>query len=216
MSVLALCLPLGLALAAPEPLELPPAPPPPSARRNASQALPDGVDFGSDVAVGYLVGSLLGNWMDDGVHGVVSARYDAFVRSRAQSGWRLGLGLWGSTVVEPVQTGTNRDETGDTTEVRYRQFGAMTSLRGDPELPISPLLGIGLSRLDLLEGYYGGPQALPLLTFEGGARQNLSPTVFLDYTVRSHWGTARSGLDETLLEEWWLVQGGLQLGVRVR
>lgn len=216
MSLFLVVASLGVAVAAPEPLELPPAPPPPSAKRNAAPPLPDGVDFGSDLTVGYLVGTLLGNWMDAGTHGVVTARYDAFVRNRAQAGWRLGLGLWGATVLGPVQTGTDRDEAGVSTEVRYRQFGAMTSLRGDPERPISPILGIGLSRLDLAEGYYGGPQSLPLLTFEGGARQNLNPTVFVDYTVRTHWGTARSGLDPTRLEEWWLVQGGLQLGVRVR
>lgn len=204
------------ALAAPEPLEIPPPAPPPSENRRRPPPMPDGVDFGSDLAVGYHVGSLRGNWMNDGAHGVVIARYDAFVRSRAAAGWRLGLGLWGSTVVGPVQTGTDRDGTGGTADARYRHYGAMTSLRADPEMPLSPILGIGLSKLDLTEGYYGGPLSLPMVSVEAGARQNLGSVWFVDATVRTHWATARSGLDPSRLEEWWLVQGGLQVGLRVR
>jgi hypothetical protein len=219
MSLAALALGLTVAAAAPEPFPVPPRPDPPAPNRDAPPEPPPGVDFGSDFAVGYLAGGLLAPWPDPGVHGFAFARYDAYLVARDQPGYRIGLSLWGGTTLGLQQTAADRSadgSVGDTAALSFRQFGAMTVLRPDPEAPVGPILGIGLTRLDIAGGYYGGPLALPLLTFEGGARQKLGPTFFLDWTVRASWGTARSGADPTALEEWWLIQGGLQAGVRVR
>lgn len=210
---------LATATADPQPFPMPPTPAPPPADRDAPPEPPPGVDFGSDFAVGYLAGTLRAPWPDPGLHGFGFARYDAYLVAMDEPGWRIGLSLWGGSVFGPVQTATDIgvDGTGSApVEARFSQYGAMTVLRPDPEAPVGPILGIGLSRLDLRTGYAGGPLALPLVSFEGGVRQGIGQRFFLDWTVRAHWGTARSGEAPTALEEWWLVQGGLQAGVRVR
>lgn len=211
---------IGLASADPQPFPMPDAPAPTPPNRNAPPEPPPGVDFGTDFAVGYFAGSLLGAWPDPGWGGVATGRLDTFVQSRDAPGWRLGLSLWGSTTLGPLQTGTDLSAgapaAGATSELRFNHYGAMTVLRPEPTVKVAPLFGVGLSRLDLSEGYHGGPLALPLVSFEAGVRQLVGAPVFLDWTVRAHHGTARSGADPTRLEEWWLIQGGLQVGLHVR
>ena len=218
LALAALCLPLK-ALAQ-EPLPLPPPPLPPPARRDQAPAARDGVNFGSDVSAGYLLGSLIGPWPEKGLHGAVFGRYDAFLVARDHSGWRLGLSLFGGRSLAPLQNAVDRDDTGAAAgpaqAIRFTQFGAMTVLRPDPELPLGPLFGVGFSRLDISEGYYGGPVVLPLATFELGARQRLPKNLYLDWTLRPQWATDRSGQLPNQLEEWWLFEGGLQLGWHLR
>ena len=189
--------------------ELPPPPEKPA------PALPEPVDppaFGADVSLGLGPASLLGVWPEPGVHGLVLGRYEAFARDRHASGPRLGLSIWAATTAWPLQQAT---EDSGTLDIRYLHYGLAGVIRHDPAAPLTGTAGLGFGRLDL-EDYWGGPLALPTLTFEAGLRQRLDPQTFLDWNLRAHWATARSGEVPTLLEEWWMVGFNLALGRRLR
>lgn len=206
---------LSVALAAPD-APLPPAPPPepPHSGRDVAPSPDDPPAFGTDVAIGYHLGSLSGPWMQGGVSGVVSGRYDAFARSRRAAGSRLGLSIWGTTTVGPTQLG--RDEGApSTSEASFIQTGIMGIIRQDPAAPVGLDAGLGFGRLDLKE-YYGGPQILPTLSFEAGARFAAGERAYADVLARAHWATARSGALPSALEEWWMVGLGLELGTHLR
>ena len=198
-------LPLLLATAQAE--DLPPAPAVPTAPTTVENP----PDFGADVSVGYAAGSLIGNWPQSGFHGTVLARYEAFLVPRSAPGPRLGLGLWGSSTVWPLQSYA---EEGDEGSIEYLHYGLLTVLRYDPAAPVSFTTGLGYGRLDLQE-WWGGPNYLPTLTFEAGVRQRLGEVPYLDWTGRVHWATGR---DPTGLgfEEWWLVQLAISVGGHLR
>ena len=187
--------------------ELPPAPEVPT----VPTTMADPPEFGADFSVGYAVGSLIGNWPVSGIHGAVLARYEAFIAPRSAGGPRLGLSLWGSTTVWPLQS---RAEDGAEDTFSYRHYGLITALRYDPEAPVGFTGGLGFGRLDL-DAWWGGPNYLPTLTFEAGVRQRLGDRPFLDYTGRVHWATGR---DPTGLgyEEWWMAQLAISVGGHLR
>ena len=191
--------------------ELPPAPtPPPVPDPYAPDTVPR---FGSDLGLAYGLGSLLGSWPDPGVHGFALARYEVFLVDRETPGPRLGLSVWGASSVWPLQKAS--EEGGPQAEpFSLRQYGAMTALRFDPQAPVGGLFGIGFGRTDL-KSYYGGPLAIPTLSFEGGARLRLEGPAFLDLLARASWGTTRS---PTALgqHEWWMVQLALGPGLHLR
>lgn len=206
----------------------PPAPPPSTPDRRDQAPTPDDPPpFGADLALGYLAGTLAGPWPESGVHGALMFRYDAFAVSRAASGPRLGLSLWGATSVWPGQVAlepsgeatnpTSGAEAEATEEIAidYIHYGVLGVLRGDPSAPFSPDFGLGFGRLDL-DAYHGGPLALPTLSFEAGLRRRVTDRSFADLLLRASWATQRSGLDPTALEEWWLVQAGVELGAHLR
>jgi hypothetical protein len=165
-------------------------------------------DYGADVSVGYGAGALLGSWPDAGPHGFAMARYDAFTVPRTEPGPRLGASLWGARTVWPLQTAT--EESG-TFPFSMGSFGVLAALRFDPDVPWGGLFAFGFGRADL-DDYYDGPQALPLLTFEAGARRRSGDRAFIDGIVRASWSTARSPT-APVLHEWWLVEGAVELGV---
>ena len=203
------------ALAA-EGVSLPPPPTPPKPPSDKGQApTPDNPPpFGTDVSIGYRAGILGGAWPQSGVHGVVSARYDAFIVSRRAIGPRLGLSLWGAKTLWPTQLGL--DATDQTTvELQYVQSGVLAILRHDPAAPVGLDAGLGFGRMDI-QSYYKGTQVLPMLTFEAGPRFRATERMFVDTLVRAHWATARSGLDPTALEEWWMVDVGVEIGGHLR
>jgi hypothetical protein len=179
----------------------------------SSDPEPEEPGYGADVSIGYLGGSLLGPWPETGVHGTVIARYDAFRLSAQDRGPRIGASLWGSTTAWPLQHAIEGEEI--TEDFTYTHAGIMAVVRHDPEASLSGIFGLGFSRLDLVD-YWGGPQALPMLSFEAGVRHPLSSRAVVDLLTRAHWSTARSGIDSTALEEWWMVQIGLSLGWRMR
>ena len=188
--------------------------------RDAGPVPDDPPPFGADVAVGYGAGSLLGSWPDPGLHGFLSARYDAFVTSAETAGPRLGASLWGSTTLWPVQHATEPAAEGsvEVHDFDIRQYGVTVALRPDPEAPVGFSGGFGFSRLEL-DDYYGGPQVLPAATFEAGVRQRLpgeSLHPFLDWQVRAHWATSRSPTAVGVLHEWWMVQFLLSPGLHLR
>jgi hypothetical protein len=86
--------------------DLPPAP----EIVTVPQQMEDPPDFGADASVGYAIGSLLGNWPQSGVHGAVLGRYEAFIAPRTAPGPRLGLSLWGSAALWPLQSRTEDGE----------------------------------------------------------------------------------------------------------
>jgi len=171
----------------------------------------DPPDFGADASLGYAFGSLLGNWPQSGVHGAVLGRYEAFIEPRTAPGPRLGLSLWGSAALWPLQS---RVEDGAEDTFSYLHYGLITALRYDPAAPVSLTTGIGYGRLDLAE-WWGGPNHLPTLTFEAGARQRVVEHGFIDWMARVHWATGR---DPTGLgfEEWWLAQLAVTVGGHLR
>lgn len=195
----------GLALAQDLPAPSPPPRPDPYTPE-------DPPDFGSDVAVGYALGALLGSWPDAGLWGSVVARTEAFLVSRDTPGPRLGLSLWGSATVGPRQRFT--EDGGRTGPFSASGYGVMTVVRGDPAARLSPVAGLGFGRLDLVD-YHEGPLAIPTLTFEGGARAKLAGPAFVDVAARAHWGTTRSPTAESL-HEWWGVQLLLTPGLHLR
>ena len=191
-------------------LDLPPAP---ERTRPVPVSQPeDPPDFGADFSVGFGGGALLGPWPTAGVHGLVLGRYDAFIQSRAVPGPRLGLGIWASGTAWPLQ---QADEDGTLVDIKYLHYGVMSVLRFDPSAPLAGAMGLGFGRLDLND-YWGGPLALPTLSFELGLRQALSGPAFLDWMLRAHWGTARSGVESDLWEEWWMVGFSLSAGAHLR
>jgi hypothetical protein len=208
---------LATALAAPAAEPLPPAPKPPRAPapdRDRAPTPDDPPAFGSDIAVGYHTAVLSGPWPESGAHGVVAARYDAFVVSRAAPGPRLGLSFWGATTAWPLQTGLDEGASAPV-EVRYLQTGVMAALRPDPALRVGADAALGFSRLEL-QDYYGGPLVLPVLTFEAGPRFRAGDRAYVDLLARGQWATGRSGAVATALEEWWIVGLGIEVGAHVR
>jgi hypothetical protein len=187
--------------------ELPPAPTLPV----VSSELENPPEFGADFSVGYAIGTLIGNWPQPGVHGTVLARYEAFITPRTIPGPRLGLSLWGSSTLWPLQS---RLEDGVEDTFRYLHYGLITAIRYDPAAPVSFTTGLGYGRLDLSE-WYGGPNYLPTLTFEAGVRQGLGEIPFIDWMARVHWATGR---DPTGIgfEEWWLAQLAVTVGGHLR
>lgn len=167
--------------------------------------------FGGDVAVGVAGGMLFNDWVTTPQHGAVIARYDAFVVDRETPGHRIGLSMWGGGSLWPQPARTEEDERA---AFSYTQYGIMTVLRADPELPIGYLAGIGFGRLDL-PLWYGAPHYLPMATIEAGARRALGDRPFVDVLLRAHWAQARDS-SNLGYEEWWMVQLGLMIGGHVR
>ena len=171
-----------------------------------------GSSYGAEASVSYMVGTLIGPWPEPGLHGTLLARYDAFIAGSESAGPRLGASLWGSTAAWPLQHAVESEEA--TEDFGYTHAGVMALVRYDPQAPVAGTFGFGFSRLDLVN-YWGGPLALPMLSFEAGIRRPLAANAIVDLQARAHWSTARSGIDSTALEEWWLVQLGLSLGWRL-
>ncbi len=173
--------------------------------------------FGGDFSAGYLAGALLGPWPEPGIHGTAIVRYDAFTVPRSAGGPRLGLSLWGSRTVAPLQSASETADDGSVTiaPFSYWHSGILAGLRHDPAAPVTGIASVGFGRLDLTD-YWDGPLALPTLTFEMGLRGSLEEKarapLFIDGLIRAHWATARSGIDEAAFEEWWMVQAGLMIG----
>lgn len=219
MSVFALACLMGASLlAAPARAQDPQAPSPPPTPAPSPPARPDPYepesppDFGSDVAVGYAIGALLGSWPEPGAWGSVVARTEAFLVPQSAPGPRLGLSLWGSATVGPRQRFLEDD--GRAGSFSTTAYGVMTVLRGDPALRVSPVAGVGFGRHDLVD-YHQGPLAIPTLSFEGGARVGVRGPAFVDVAARAHWGTTRSPTADSL-HEWWGVQLLLTPGLHLR
>lgn len=191
--------------------ELPPPPVPPQPPDPYEPEDPP--SFGSDASAGYGLGSLLGSWPDAGLHGAVLGRVEFFLVDRATPGPRLGLSLWGSAAVWPLQRFSEED--GPQGEpFGFTHYGVMTVLRGEPDARLTPAAGIGFGRLDLAE-YDDGALAIPTLSFEAGPRIRAGGLAFLDLLARAHWGTTRSPTAESW-HEWWMVQLSLSPGLHLR
>ena len=194
---------------------LPPSPAPsPRPGRDVAPTPDEPPAFGNDVSVGYHLARLSGPWMQGGVSGVVSGRYDAFARSRGAAGTRLGVSFWGSTNIGPSQQGMDAGGT-ETVPADFIQAGILGIMRQDPAAPIGLDAGLGFGRLEL-DGYYGGPLVLPTLTFEAGGRFAAGERSYADLLARAHWATARSGAVPDALEEWWMVGLGVEIGTHLR
>lgn len=204
----------GALAAADAPLPAPPPPSDPPPGRNVVPAPDDPPAFGNDVAFGYHIGRLSGPWMQGGLTGVITGRYDAFARGRASAGSRLGLSIWGATTIGPSQQGQD-DGAAQPSAADFVQTGIMGIIRQDPASPVGIDAGIGFGRLDLMD-YYGGPVVLPTLSFEAGARIAAGERAYADVLTRAHWATARSGALPSALEEWWMVGLGVELGAHLR
>jgi hypothetical protein len=166
--------------------------------------------FGSDASIAYGAGALLGEWPEAGMHGFVLARYDAFAAGRDDPGPRIGASIWASRTVAPLQ---NAHEDDRTFRFPITQYGVMAIIRHDPASPLSFDAGLGFGRLDL-EDYWGGPHALPMLTFEAGPRFAAGETAFVDVLARAQWATA--GDYAGALAEWWEASLQVAVGAHVR
>jgi hypothetical protein len=171
----------------------------------------DGPSFGTDVSIAYGAGTLLGAWTESGVHGFVTGRVDAFAVDRNEPGPRIGASIWASQVVFPQQyayeAGYGRFQ------FRYSEYGVLVLLRDDPARAVGYDFGFGFGRIDLPD-YYGGPHALPTLTFETGPRVAAGGIAFVDVLARAQWATARGPSDG--LDEWWAVSLQVALGAHAR
>lgn len=174
------------------------------------------VDFGADLSVGAVGGVMLGAWPLPGPHGGLTARYDAFIQDREAPGPRLGLSIFASASVWPLQD--KQEEIDGVLQpdgaFRWLNYGALVALRYDPSAPRTPTAALGFSRLDL-EDWYDGVQTVPMVTGEVGLRQAIGPSwAFVDAHLRAGWGNAR-GLDGAYTD-WWLVQAVVAAGFHVR
>jgi hypothetical protein len=173
-------------------------------------ALADSPSFGTDVSIAYGAGALLGSWPDAGVHGFVQGRIDAFTSNRDDPGPRLGASIWASQVLYPQQYAREEDER---FAFRYSEYGVLAVLRDDPTYPVGYTFGFGFGRIDLPD-YWGGPHALPTLTFEAGPRIDATGIAFVDVLARGQWATALG--PSGLLEEWWGVSLQVAVGAHAR
>jgi hypothetical protein len=176
----------------------------------------DSVPFGADVSVGLAGGVLLGEWPVPGPHGALTVRYDAFIQDRETLGPRLGLSIFATGSVWPLQ---DKQEEIDGVvqldgEFRWLHYGALMALRYDPAAPRAATFGLGFSRLDV-EDWYDGVQAVPMVIAELGYRQRAANSwAFVDAHLRAGWGNAR-GADGSYTD-WWLVQAVVAGGFHVR
>lgn len=185
----------------------------------APAAAPPTTGPGSDVSVAAQFGTLTGSWPVPGVHGAPMIRYDAFAAPIGAGGPRVGASLWGTTALWPLQ---DADEDGARFPLHFNQYGVMVALRPSADDRVGFAGGLGFSRIDLVD-YYGGPQVLAALGFEGGARvelpevgQGLTAGAFIDTLVRVHWSTSRSPTTIDALHEWWMVQLAIGPGLHLR
>jgi hypothetical protein len=174
---------------------------------------------GGDVSVAAQVGTLVGSWPVAGLHGAPMIRYDAFAAPVGAEGPRVGASLWGTTAIWPLQ---NADEDGVRFPLHFNQYGVMVALRPPADNRLGFAGGLGFSRIDLAD-YYGGPQVLAALGFEGGARlelpdvaQGATAGAFIDALLRVHWSTSRSPTSTEALHEWWMVQLAIGPGLHLR
>lgn len=182
----------------------------------ASASATSDPSFGTDVSVGYALGTGWAEPFSSNRYGNVLFRYDAFVRDRTSSGPRMGFGLWGGLNVGP----TMDMETTDTNGRLMRQStpqqhtGILALLRFDPEAPMSGTFGMGFGRLAFDETPQGS-LALPALTIEAGGRHSAPEYTFFDWMVRTHWATV-STQPSVEPQEWWFVELSLSVGMHLR
>jgi len=170
--------------------------------------------YGSDLSVGFGVGSMLSDWAQPGLHGVVGGRFDAFLEPYGSSAPRMGVSFFVSTTAGVFQ---NASETvdGNTNEFTFEALhtGVLSVLRYDtPATSWTGITGFGFGRIDLND-YYDGVHTLPTATFETGVRRSLGEN-FIDALVRASWATTRSLTGER--EEWWCVQTMWSVGLHAR
>ena len=173
--------------------------------------------YGADVSMGLGVGSLMSEWSEQGVHGLVSGRYDAFVSPFDAGGPRMGVSLFASTTAGILQSASETVDN-ETTVFPFQAVhtGVLSILRHDaPGVEWSGLTGFGFGRLDLVD-YYDGFHTLPTITFEAGVRRVVDHErgLFGDGLIRASWATTRGLLGER--SEWWCVQTLLSVGVHAR
>jgi hypothetical protein len=201
----------------------PPVPPPPE----DDDGKPISVGYGSDASIGVGAGTLLGDWPKNGVHTLISGRYDAFLVERDAPGPRLGASIFAEVSAGLLQDA--QEDNATPFPFTFLHYGVLSVLRFDPSMPWTGLFGFGFSRLDLSD-YFNGPQAIPMMTFETGVRRGLgrglaahsssfdgSPAprnLFLDGDLRFSWGSARA--PGNVASEWWLIQGLVSVGLHAR
>ncbi len=173
--------------------------------------------FGTDVSASVAGGTLLGSWTVPGVHTVVGIRFEAFARSVATPGPRLGLSLFGEQTLGLLPEATEEQEGQDVSfPFQYLHYGALCVFRTDASLPWGGNAGLGFSRMDL-EPYYNGTYPIPVMLFEGGVRRHLGgpqTRLFLDLGLRAGWSELRNPAEE--LEELFLLQLAVSVGAHVR
>ena len=182
----------------------------------ANETNQDEAAFGTDVSIGYGLGTAMTEALEPNRYGNVLFRYDAFVRDRNTSGPRLGFGLWGAMTVGPTPSMTVVQPDGSSLrqEAPMVHTGIMTLLRHDPEAPIGGTFGMGFGRLSF-ESTPSGPLALPALTIEAGGRHATGGNGFVDWMLRTHWATQTEPVSQKL-EDWWFIELSASTGMHLR
>jgi len=165
--------------------------------------------------VGWAQGHLTSTWVDRGGFGALMGRYEAFARNRDTTGPRLGASIWASQTMGKRAIATEPVANGDVQEIEVEMthYGAMTVIRHAPEAPVGATMGFGFGRA-VIDDYYDAPLALPVLSFEAGARHRGPQHSYVDWMARAHWATSR-GTTRPELEEWWMVQLAVLVGLNV-
>jgi len=176
----------------------------------------DAASFGTDVSIGYGLGTALTEKIDPNRYGNVLFRYDAFVRDRNTTGPRMGFGLWGAMTVGPTPSMESVEADGSTVrqEAPMIHTGIMAILRHDPEAPIAGTFGMGFGRLSF-ESTPSGPMSLPALTIEAGGRHSTRSYGFVDWMLRTHWASYAEP-NSLELEDWWFVELSTSIGMHLR
>ena len=185
---------------------------PPGGQTQQSQIEPS---FGADISLGFAPGVITAPWIERGANGAAIVRYEAFTRARSEPGPRLGASIWASQsmVKYAIATETLADGGTQEFEVQMPHFGVLAVLRPAPSDPVGATMGFGFGRAEVTD-YYDGPLALPVLSFELGARHTLRGHSFVDWMGRVHWASSRNEL-ESKLDEWWMVQFAVLFGYHV-
>jgi hypothetical protein len=182
----------------------------------ASEPEHDVASFGTDVSIGYGLGTALTEDLDPTRYGNILFRYDAFVRDRTTTGPRIGFGLWGAMTVGPTPSIKTMQADGSAMrhEAPMVHTGIMALLRHDPEAPIGGTFGMGFGRLEF-ESSPTDKIAMPALTIEAGGRHTTGGHGFIDWMLRTHWAT-HTDTDSLQLEDWWFIELSTSIGMHLR
>ena len=183
--------------------DAPPLPPPPEAPP------PPAFTGGIELAGGYALGSLVGEWPEAGATGGAWVGLGLYPQGRAAPGPRVGAELWARLPLPPTQQAVEGEVI---TEVSPTLFGLDVGVRSPAAGRWSGVGQLGFGRMDL-PSYLGVTMAVPVFSLRAAVERKLGP-VALTAGVRTGFG-AVAGLDGALDDLYWF-DGQLGVAVPVR
>lgn len=183
--------------------DAPPLPPPPEAP--PAPAFTGGIEL----AGGYAVGALLGDWPEPGASGGAWVGLGLYPQGRATPGPRVGAELWARLPLPPTQQAVVDNEAVD---VSPTLFGLDVGIRSPAAGRWSGVGQLGFGRMDLPD-YFGVTMAVPVFSLRAAVERRVGPVAL---TLGARTGFAEvAGLDGALDDLYWL-DGQLGIAVPVR